>query len=134
MIKIFLAGLLFSMTTWAQLPPTEITTDQIKLDYLTSDGEYWVNCTAEKQENPHSWIATCDKYKFSLHLMLKQYIRMDEATFEFHFWATETEILKETHTQSTWLTVDSKSQAKKIVSYLGFVNDSSQLRIEIKLK
>ncbi|MBC7371969.1 MAG: hypothetical protein H7326_10410 [Bdellovibrionaceae bacterium] len=128
-----LFGLLLS-TSHAQVPSMDLKAEQISLDYLSSDGGFWIDCTTVQNKQPHSFTATCGSYKFDLHLMLRQYLRSDETTFEFHYWATETEIDKQTHTQSTWLTVDKTAKVKNIIGYLGFKDDSTQLRIRIQLE
>lgn len=111
----------------------EILPEQVKLTFLNSDGAFWYDCQVQKNSAPHGFSATCDKYQFSLHLLLRQYPHPEDITFEFHYWANETAILKETHTQSIWMTVDKASKAKNIINYIGFSNDMHQLRLEIKL-
>ena len=105
---------------------------QLEFDFVSTDGAYWHDCKHIKETQPHSWTVICDRYVFKIHLLLKQYIREDESTFEFHYWADAVEGVKETHTQSTWITVDKKTLPKKIIGYLGFSNDASQLRIELR--
>ncbi|MBC7420659.1 MAG: hypothetical protein H7328_08020 [Bdellovibrio sp.] len=137
MTQFFLIALLvatFSINSPAQVAAKEFQAAQISLDYLSSDGSYWYDCTHEKSKQPHDWVVSCNGYTFNLHVFLYEYLRPNETTFEFHFWADEIKTLKETHTQSTWLTVDQSAHTKKIVGYLGFKNDSSQLRIELNLK
>jgi hypothetical protein len=112
----------------------EFEKDQLSFDFLAVDGAYWYDCTHKPTDQPHRWIAFCGPYQFNLHLMLIEYPRKDETTYEFHYWADEVTTLNETHTQSIWLTVDQQARAKKIVGYLGFLSDSAQLRIEIQLK
>lgn len=110
----------------------EFEHEQLTFDFISSDGSYWYDCKHVKESQPHSWTVYCDRYVFKLHLLLIQYHRENESTYEFHYWADETSQLKETHTQSTWLTVDKNAAPKKIVGYLGFTQDASQLRIEVK--
>jgi len=64
---------------------------------------------------------------------MTEYLRENESTYEFHYWADEIAVLSETHTQSTWVTVDRAAKTKRIVSYLGFQKDSTQLRFEVSL-
>lgn len=120
-----------AMTAQAQLAAQEFQHENLSFDFVASDGSYWYDCKHEKGREPHAWIAYCDRFVFKMHLVLFQYHRADESTFEFHYWADEFDNLKETHTQSTWLTVDKNARPKKIVGYLGFQGDSSQLRIEV---
>ena len=105
--------------------------DALSFDYIATDGSYWYDCKHDKGSQPHSWTVYCDRFIFKLHLMLNEYQRENETTFEFHYWADEFDNLNETHTQSTWLTVDKKAKTKKIVGYLGFLKDAAQLRIEV---
>lgn len=107
--------------------------ENLTFNYLASDGSFWLDCKHVKGEQPHSWTAYCGQYIFKLHLVLNEYQRENEATFEFHYWADEFDNLKETHTQSTWLSIDQNAKPKKIIGYLGFTQDANQLRIEIKL-
>lgn len=125
--------LFFSPLSFAQVPSMDLKAEQISFDYLSSDGGFWQECTTTQNKQPHSFTATCGTFKFDLHLMLMQYLRTDETTFEFHYWATESATLKQSHTQSTWLTVDKTAKVKNILGYLGFSDDSMQLRIRIKL-
>lgn len=133
-MKIFLTALFFSVSVYAQLAPTDFTAQQLTFDYLASDGSYWYDCTHEKAKEPHDWTVTCKDLSFNLHLLLYEYRKPDETTFEFHYWADEVSILKQSHTQSTWLTIDKEAKTKKILAYLGFTNDTSQLRMEVILK
>ena len=110
----------------------EFEHQQLQFDFMSTDGSYWYDCKHVKENQPHSWTVYCDRYVFKLHLLLIQYHRENESTYEFHYWADETSQLKETHTQSTWLTVDKNAAPKKIIGYLGFSQDASQLRIEVK--
>lgn len=125
-------GLLLSIAN-AQVPSIDLQAKQISFDYLSSDGGFWLDCTTIKNKQPHSFSASCGSYKFDLHLRLMQYLRPDETTFEFHYWATETAVQKQTQTQSTWMTVDKAAKLKNIIGYLGFKEDSTQLRIRIQL-
>lgn len=123
----------FAKATKISVPTAlELQHDNLSFDYLASDGSYWYNCKHDKGQQPHSWTVYCDRYVFKLHLMLNKFLREDESTIEFHYWADEFENLNETHTQSTWLTLDKNTNPKKIIGYLGFVKDSAQLRIEVK--
>jgi hypothetical protein len=110
----------------------EFQHEQLQFDFISSDGGYWYDCKHVKESQPHSWTVYCGRYVFKLHLLLIQYHRENESTYEFHYWAGETSVLKETHTQSTWLTVDQNAKPKKIIGYLGFTQDASQLRIEVR--
>ena len=125
---------LFFLILSKPLLAAELRTEDLTFDFLSTDGSYWYDCVHEKASQPHDWKAVCGPYVFQMHIMLKEYQRPDETTFEFHFWADETAKLFETHTQSTWLTVDSVSRPKNIVGYLGFSQDAAQLRVGIKLQ
>jgi hypothetical protein len=105
--------------------------EQLEFDFISSDGSYWYDCKHVKENQPHTWTVYCDRYVFKLHLLLIQYHRENESTYEFHYWADETSVLKETHTQSTWLSVDKNAKTKKIIGFLGFTQDASQLRIGV---
>ena len=123
----------FSKPRLAINPSTkEFQHENLSFDYLATDGSFWHNCKHQKGDQPHSWIVYCDRYIFKLHLLLNVYQRENETTFEFHYWADEFDNLNETHTQSTWLTVDKNAIPKKLIGYLGFSKDATQLRIEIK--
>jgi hypothetical protein len=115
----------------AQIATQEFQHENLSFDFISSDGSFWYDCKHEKGREPHSWIAYCDRFVFKMHLVLFQYHNENESTFEFHYWADELDNLHETHTQSTWLTVDKNARPKKIIGYLGFQNDASQLRIEV---
>ena len=129
-LKIILPLLLLSQFAFGQ----EFDHDELTFDFLSTDGSYWYDCKHEKAREPHDWTAYCGPYVFQMHIMLIEYPRPEETTFEFHFWADETAVLKETHTQSTWLTVDKISRPKRIIGYLGFSADAAQLRIGINLR
>lgn len=118
----------------AQLADQDFTDPQLQFTFMSTDGSNWQSCTHTKRDEPHQWSVQCAKYQFNIHLFMNQYLRADEATIELNYWADEVSILNETHTHSTWLTVDQKAQAKKLVSYLGFSKDTNQLRLEVKLK
>ncbi len=134
MLKVFLVSFFLTVSATAQMAAKEFKASQLSVDYLSSDGSYWYDCTHEKAKQPHDWVVTCKDYKFNLHILLYEYIRTNETTFEFHYWADEITTIKETHTQSTWLTIDKEARTKKILGYLGFKGDSSQLRLQIDLK
>ena len=134
LLFIFIFSFAFITVAKAQFQSQEFSAKELKFDFLASDGSYWYDCTHEKNQAPHSWSVTCKDFKFSLHLLLYQYIRPNESTFELHYWADEVSILKQSHTQSTWLTVDKESKVKKILAYLGFQNDATQLRMQINLE
>lgn len=110
----------------------EFQHENLSFDYLAADGSFWHICKHEKGIQPHSWTAYCDRYVFKLHILLNVHQRENETTYEFHYWADEFDNLNETHTQSTWLTVDKNAMPNKIIGYLGFAKDATQLRIEIK--
>ena len=126
--------LFFFMFLSGPLWAAEFRAQDLTFDFLSTDGSTWYDCVHEKSSQPHGWKAVCGPYVFNMHIMLKEYQRPGESTFEFHFWADETAKLFENHTQSTWLTVDSASRPKNIISYLGFSKDTTQLRIGIKLQ
>ncbi|MBC7741314.1 MAG: hypothetical protein H7061_03900 [Bdellovibrionaceae bacterium] len=117
----------------AQSISQDFKSSQLTFDYLASDGSYWYDCKHTQGKEPHAWVVTCQNYIFHLHLLLFQYIRPNEATFELHYWADEVSLLKQSHTQSTWLTVDKEAKAKRIIAYLGFGDDTSQLRLGVEL-
>ncbi len=137
MNKLFLLVFLLVFTEISNAGTDVIPTPQLfepenlSFDYLSTDGSFWYDCKHDKGVQPHSWTVYCDRFVFQLHLMLIAYPRENETTFEFHYWADEFENLHETHTQSTWITVDKNTKLKKLMGYLGFTQDSSQLRIEI---
>lgn len=133
MLKFFVFLFFFSGATLAQIPVTDFTDSQLKFTFLSSEGDIWIDCSHEKQQQPHSWVVSCGQYRFDLHLFLQQYTHASETTLEFHYWATETAVLKESHTQSTWITVDKDTKTKKIIGYLGFTNDAMQLRLQVNL-
>ena len=117
----------------AQLPPhIELKPEQISLDFLSTDGAFWHDCTLEKGAQPHSWNGKCHDQEFSLHLLLRKLGSATETTFELHYWATRTPATQ-TRTQSTWLTIDTDSKINRILSYIGFDEDSTQLRLQINL-
>ena len=134
LLALFVSLFTFIQPASAQLTSQEFKSSQLSFDYMASDGSYWHDCTHEKGRETHAWVVLCQDYKFNLHLLLYQYIRPNEATFELHYWADEMNILKQSHTQSTWLTVDKEAKTKKITAYLGFSNDASQLRMQIDMK
>ena len=137
-MKYFLSSILtlslFIKPALAQIAPIDISEKQVKMTYMSSEGETWIDCTAKKKDQPNLWKATCGDYEFQMHLLLKQYPSTNETTIEFHYWVDETAKIKETHTQSTYLTLDSATSAKSVVGYLGFLNDSMQLRLQVNLK
>lgn len=134
MTRILIIGLLFSNLAFAQVVPTrDFLESQVKFTFMSSEGSVWIDCKHNRTEIPHGWLVTCGENKFSLHLFMSEYPREEETTYEFHYWADEIAVLNETHTQSTWLTVDRMAKSKRIVSYLGFQKDSTQLRFEVNL-
>lgn len=128
-----LLTLMISLAAKAQLADQDFTPDQLQFTFMSTDGSQWQACTHSQKQMPHGWDVECGAYHFTLHLFMRQYLRASESTIELNYWADEISVLNETHTHSTWLTVDQKAQAKKIVSYLGFSKDTSQLRLEAKL-
>jgi hypothetical protein len=131
----FLISAIFLLSISGQaktIKTEEFNHDNLSFNYLASDGGFWFDCKHVKGKQPHGWTVYCDRYVFKLHLMLNQYQKENETTFEFHYWADEFENLNETHTQSTWLTVDKNVNPKEIIGYLGFTKDSTQLRLKIK--
>ena len=131
----FFTLLFFSMSLWASFvtPTQDFAPEKVKFTFMSTDGSVWINCTHKKTNVPHGWEVTCEDKKFSLHLFMQEYARENESTYEFHYWVDEIATLFETHTQSTWVTVDRQAKAKRVVSYLGFLKDSSQLRFEVNL-
>lgn len=134
-LKIFLITLVctISVTVKAQLKDQDFSTEQLQFTFMSSDGSNWQKCTHTKKDQPHSWVVACAGYQFKLHLFLRQSARSDESTFELNYWADEVALLNETHTHSTWITVNQVAQAKRLVSYLGFTKDTNQLRLEVNL-
>ena len=125
---------LFLEPAFAQNKIIDFNPAQIKFSFLSADGSFWYDCIHTKNSQPHSWTAQCGGHEFNMHLFMDQYHHTDETTYEFHYWADEVSLLKENHTQSTWLTVDKMAKAKHIIAYLGFQSDASQLRMEVDLK
>ncbi len=125
---------LISRPALAQLKSKDFLPEQIQFTFMSTDGSTWLKCLHQKNLQPHQWVVQCADYRFNLHLFLNQYQRANESTFELNYWADEVFLLNETHTHSTWLTVDQKAEAKQIVSYLGFSKDTRQLRLEVSLK
>jgi hypothetical protein len=137
MIRHFLTVILFSTTLWANnsvVSAKDFLPEKVKFTFMSSDGSVWINCSHKKTDIPHGWDVTCGDKKFSLHLFMQEYSRENESTYEFHYWVDEIATLFETHTQSTWVTIDRRAQAKRVVSYLGFQKDSTQLRFEVNLQ
>lgn len=153
----FLAGLFFSVSSFGSQPSSQLAAtgkvpkiisqqgpafepakdfspEQVKFTFMSTDGSIWVNCTHDRTNIPHGWNVNCGDKKFVLHLFMREYSREEESTYEFHYWADEVATLAETHTQSTWVTVDRAAKTKRIISYLGFQKDSSQLRFEVNLQ
>jgi hypothetical protein len=115
-----------------------LSADQMDFDFISSEGSFWFDCIHKKLSEPHQWQVNCpnDQRTFRLHLMLNEYLSQDEVTYELHFWADRDEPLqkRQTRTQSTWITLDRAAKAKKIVSFLGFDEDATQFRLELRLK
>lgn len=111
---------------------TEIKHEQLSFSFFANDASFWYSCKHKALSQPHDWQVTCGPYEFHSHLLVNEYKNENEKTYEIHNWVDETLILKETHTQSLWLSTQSGGPAQKIISYLGFQNDSLQLRTEIK--
>ena len=139
-VTVFFVFLFVSMIVFAGVnaSPEKISTkefayENLSFNYISSDGSYWFDCKHEKGSQPHSWTVYCDRFVFKLHIMLREYHRENETVIEFHYWADEFKNLDETHTQSTWLTVDKNTKPKSLVGYLGFSKDAAQLRIGITL-
>ena len=133
-LLITVTTLLISFKIKAQVADQDFTTNQLQFTFMSTDGSTWQKCTHAKDTQIHEWAVACGNYKFQLHLFFKSYSRAEESTYELNYWADEILILNETHTHSTWLTVDRKAQVKKIVSYLGFTKDTNQLRLEAEFK
>lgn len=135
MIRIsFVIAILFSSLCFSQMKPAQdFSASKVKFTFMSSDGSIWIDCTHARTDVPHGWTVQCADKKFSLHLFMTEYFRENESTYEFHYWADEIAVLSETHTQSTWVTVDRAAKTKRIVSYLGFQKDSTQLRFEVEL-
>lgn len=123
----------WSQYSEAQFTGPDFRPEQLEFDFVSSDGSFWYDCTHKKEKDPHAWTVTCKQFTFNLHLFLTEYQRAGETTYEFHFWANETKNLHEAHTQSTWLTVDKNALTKKIIAYLGFQQDATQLRLQVNL-
>ena len=71
-----------SSVVLAQVPPhTILDPAKISFDYMSSDGGFWLDCTHTKGTQPHSWTVQCQDYRFSLHLLLREFIRADETTY-----------------------------------------------------
>ncbi len=118
----------------AQFPAaTELKPENISLDFLSSEGGFWHDCIHQKGKEPYAWTVTCGPEEFSLHLLLREFNSATETTFELHYWATRSPS-KQVRTQSTWLTVDKLTKTKRILSYIGFDEDTTQLRLEINFK
>lgn len=130
-LLLILVALVISISTFAAPVKQDFQHENLNFDFISSDGAFWLDCKHDKGTQPHAWTVYCGKYVFKLHMFLRQYNREDETTFEFHYWADEFDNLKETHTQSTWLSVDKNTKPKRIIAYLGFTGDTSQLRMEI---
>lgn len=134
LIGLFLTISLLTSSSFAQLAAPDYDPSQVKFTFLSTEGDIWLDCVTKKLEQPHAWQATCAQYNFTLHMFSRDFVNKQESMTEFHYWATETNLLKETHTQSTWFTTDTAANMKKIVAYLGFSNDVMQLRVQIDLK
>ncbi len=129
-------SVIFFMCFWilfGSVSMADLKAEQISFIFLSNDGSIWEECRHSAGKEMHSWKVECGTYRFDLHMFLRSHPRAEETTYEFHYWATETARLHETHTQSTWLTVDGESKAKRILGYLGFAEDALQLRIQIQL-
>ncbi len=136
-MKAFFTALIFltfsALNTQAQFPPhKELKPEQLSLDFLGSEGSFWHDCTITKGLQPHSWTAKCQDHEFGLHLLLRELTSATETTFELHYWATRTPN-PQVRTQSTWLTIENNAKIKRILSYIGFDDDSTQLRLQINL-
>ena len=132
-LVVFLFGAVANARTDKPVVVQDFQHEDLTFDFLASDGSYWYDCKHDKGTQPHSWTVYCDRFVFKLHIMLREYHHADDTSVEFHYWADEFENLKETHTQSTWLTVDKNTKPKKVIGYLGFLKDAAQLRIGISL-
>jgi hypothetical protein len=137
MIRKFLLFLLLLSanysTGFAQQPLPDFKPEQVTFDFLSSDGSFWHDCNHRRGSQPHSWEVKCDRFEFRLHMFMSSYSRGGDTTYEFHYWADEVTTIGETHTQSTWFTIDKTAKAKRIIAYLGFQKDATQLRLEVSL-
>jgi hypothetical protein len=139
---VFVQLALFSTAAGAQIQPTpELNANQLSFDYMSSDGQIWYDCDVAKDLEPHDFIVMCDGTRFRVHLLLRTYLPLPnqpvgESTYELHYWADRfsdnPNDYVDSSTQSTWITLESGTQVKKIVSYVGFNDDTFQLRVEIK--
>ena len=132
-----LITVLFLMNINCFANTVDLKPDDVTFDFMSSEGAFWNDCTHKKLEEPHQWEVQCpdSTIKFKVHLLLKEYYNDNEVTYEFHFWADREQDKKiQTRTQSTWLTVDKGTKTRKIIGYLGFDEDSTQFRIEVKPK
>jgi hypothetical protein len=133
MLKKILILLAFAAPAWAQMSLPDFKPEQVSFDFLSSDGSFWIDCTHRRGGEPHAWIVKCDRFEFRLHMFMSEYGSGNDTTYEFHYWADEVTTIGETHTQSTWFTVDKTAKAKRIIAYLGFQKDASQLRLEVNM-
>ena len=129
----------FATTAQAQIEPTpELNADQLSFDYMSSNGEIWHDCTVTKDLERHDFIAMCNGTRFRIHIFIRSWINQQtgDSTYEMHYWADrfkdDPNNYMDSATQSTWLTVENGAQIKKFVSYVGFDDDSFQLRVEVK--
>jgi len=132
---LFLILILFSVQSYSQT--VDIKPEDVTFDFMSSEGSFWNDCTHKKLSEPHQWEIKCpdSTITFRVHLLLREYFNDSEVTYEFHFWADRDQDKKtQTRTQSTWLTVDKGTKTRKIIGYLGFDEDTTQFRIEIRPK
>ncbi len=147
----FVFLIVLSLLLTSNVYSLELKKDQLSFDFMSSDGSFWYDCNHEKGTEPHQWKLVCgsntNKYEFNLHLVVTEHKNSvkDDVTIEFHYWADrrnnknkfKIEPIKcednyvKSSTQSTWITVDKNANTKKILGYLGFDNDATQLRVEI---
>lgn len=132
-MKIAIFIILFSFSDF--LCAQDLTAEQTNFKYMSTEGDIYVSCLVKRGPESHQFLVDCPEVNrnFSVHMLLNQFERGEETTFEFHYWVNEPSNGFKSNTQSTWLTVNKKADVLKIVSYVGLDNDANQLRVEINL-
>ena len=146
-VLVFLLGVQLAAFGDEILPPTpELSVDQLSFDYMSSgSGGFWYDCTAKKDREPHDFLVQCKDHTFRVHLLVRTWLPGKETapghprfetTYEMHYWADRlaqgANDKMKSSTQSTWITVDNKALVKKVLGYIGFDDDSTQVRLEVK--
>ena len=138
---VFLFLILLPGLSFASLPvpasSAEELMDKVSFHYSSSDGEFQLECKHWIGNTAGDFDVICGKgtrhvKQYLVHLVIRPMKKTNETTFEILYWVTDRNTktaMPAFSSVSQLLTVDSKSQLKKIRMSQGIENDYAQMEL-----